>query len=101
MRLVLALSLSTIAVSDAAAGVISMICQNPRREYVLTYNTDDRSLVLGDTSYKVLAVERTEDRFIVAGTTVNGGPTFQLHIRPYRKIDFYSDGSLDQTDGCR
>ena len=56
---------------------------------------------LGNVGYKILAVEKAPERHVIAGLTVEGGPTFQLHLHPYRKIDFFSGDSLEQTDGCR
>ena len=93
---------SSLAPAYASADIVKLICQNPRREYVVEYNNRLRTLTLdGETNYKILAVEKTPERYVIAGLTVEGGPTFQLHLRPYRKMDFYSGESLQQTDGCR
>jgi hypothetical protein len=79
----------------------NMICENPRREYVIKFDDALNQFHADDTAYKVLAVERSGERFIVVGLTVNDGPTFRAHFRPYKKMEFFTDNQLFQTDGCR
>ncbi|RVO57767.1 hypothetical protein [Sinorhizobium meliloti] len=90
-----------LSCSSASAGSISMICENPRREYRVTFNEDTRAFSADDTDYRVLAVEMTQERYVVAGLTVDQGPTFRAHFRPYQKLEWYTDNQLYQTDGCR
>lgn len=86
---------------------IKLICQNLFREYLVSYNQQYRTLILnsekGDTEYTVLAIESNGKTKIIAGSTVNGGPTFKLSLpqngKP--KFDFYIDKKLEQTDLCR
>jgi hypothetical protein len=92
------------ALGAPVAGLASthqMICENSRREYVVKLDDSFNHFHADDTAYKVLAVERTDEKFIVVGLTVNGGPTFRAHFRPYKKMEFFADNQLFQTDGCR
>ena len=86
---------------NANAAKVNMICENSRREYLLSYDEMTRTLYADTTLYRVLAVEKTASHFIIAGLTVNDGPTFRLHFQPYKKIEFFSDNQLIQTDGCK
>jgi hypothetical protein len=88
------------------ANIVELVCENPRREYLITYKGGPFASVYataedGDTHYKVLAVEETKDRHVVTGLTLNDGPTYRLHLRPYKKIEYFVDNQLVQTDGCR
>lgn len=96
-----ALLLTLFSVAPAMAETIEMVCENPGREYVVVFDTDQNTVYANDTLYQVLAVERTSDRFVVVGVTVNNGPTFRLHLHPYKKMELYVDNQLFQTDGCR
>lgn len=87
--------------APAKAAKLKMICENPRREYVLTFDEAANTVFADETRYRVLAVERTKSWLLVTGLTVNDGPTFRAHFRPYKKIEFFSDNQLTQTDGCR
>jgi len=87
--------------APAKAAKLKMVCENPRREYVLTFDEAANTVFADETQYRVLAVEKTKSRLLVTGLTVNDGPTFRAHFRPYKKIEFFSDNQLTQTDGCR
>jgi len=83
-----------------------LACENARREYVIAYKGGPLPSVYataegGDTPYEVLAVEETKDRHIVTGLTLNDGSTYRLHLRPYKKMEYFVDSQLFQTDGCR
>ena len=85
---------------------LTLICENFRREYSVTYEGGPIPSVYasseeGDTYYKVLAVEETKDRHVITGLTLNDGPTYRLHFRPYKKMEYFVDNQLFQTDGCR
>jgi hypothetical protein len=84
-----------------ASAIIGMVCENPRREYQVTYEEGSGSFKADETHYRVLAVERSADRYIVVGLTVEDGPTFRAHFFPYKKMEFFADSQLMQTDGCR
>lgn len=94
----LAISVSSGA---ASAETISLVCENPRREYLVSYDPALNTVHADDTLYRVLAVEETPDRLVVVGLTVKDGPTFRLHIRPYKKMELLAGSQLIQTDGCR
>ena len=96
---------SLVFVSQIAhAATTSLICQNPRQEYSVKFDDAKRKLVLNkNTSYKVLAIEKQDNTTIVAGSTVNDGPTFKLVLSKTKqpKFEFYEDDKLFQTDNCR
>lgn len=85
----------------ADAAQLSMICESPRQEYRVTYDATFGTLDAGDTQYRILATEETAGRLVIVGLTVNDGPTFRAHFRPYKKMEFFTDNQLFQTDGCR
>lgn len=85
----------------AHAAKLKMVCESPRREYLLTFDEATKTLHADKTLYQVLAVEKTHNTFMVVGLTVNDGPTFRAYFRPYKKIEFFNDNQLFQTDGCR
>lgn len=86
---------------QAHAAKLKMVCESPRREYLLTFDEATKTLHADKTLYQVLAVEKTHNTFMVVGLTVNDGPTFRAYFRPYKKIEFFNDNQLFQTDGCR
>ncbi|MDR2311649.1 MAG: hypothetical protein LBE54_11755 [Brucellaceae bacterium] len=86
---------------QAHAAKLKMVCESPRREYLLTYDETTKTMYADKTLYRVLAVEKTQKKLVVVGLTVNDGPTFRAHFLPYKKIEFFSDNQLIQTDGCR
>lgn len=86
---------------EARAATLRMICQNPGRAYVVSYEEGAKTLSANETAYRVLAVERTRRRLVIAGLTVDDGPTFRAHFRPEKKIEYFSNNALIQTDGCR
>lgn len=95
-----ALAISVTA-DMASAGTITLICENPRREYLVSYDPSLSTVHADDTPYRVLAVEETPDRLVVVGLTVKDGPTFRLHILPNKKMELFAGSQLIQTDGCR
>jgi len=90
--------------TESFAQSLSMICENPGREYHVTYTMGDREIILNPdtdaTRYRVLAVELQQGRLIVAAQTRNGGPAVRVHFRPYKKLEYFEDGEVFQTDGC-
>ena len=102
MRSILLAAMAIPAVTgEALAETLSLVCENPRQEYLVSYDPAKSTVHANDTLYRVLAVEETPERLVVVGLTVNDGPTFRLHIRPYKKMEFFSGSQLFQTDGCR
>jgi len=88
-------------VGDVVASQAKMVCENPRQEYAISFDEMTEIFFSGETQYHVLAVEKTKQRFVVVGLTGDGGPTFKAHFRPYKKMEFFVNNQLFQTDGCR
>jgi hypothetical protein len=89
----------------ASAKTFRMICENPRREYLVEYSTGDREIEIrtdgSKTLFAVLAVQDKKDEMIIAAQAPNSGPALRIHFRPYKKIQYFVDAQLFQTDGCR
>lgn len=102
-RNTLAICLLALVSQVANAATTSLVCKNPRQEYSVKFDETKRKLLLnGSTSYKVLAIEKQGNTTIVAGSTVNDGPTFKLVLSQKNpKFEFYTDEALFQTDKCR
>lgn len=81
-----------------------LICENPRREYLVIYSPGASALVLNPDSdrtlYSILVDDLSDGWHVITATTPNGGPTARLHLRPYMKMEFWSGGQVVQTDGC-
>lgn len=103
VRIAILLFLSSVFLCGTQVGAtpIEMVCENPHREYILNYDPEFGTVYANETAYHILAVENTAERLVVAGVTVADGPTFRLHIRPYKKLEFFSGNQLTQTDGCK
>ncbi len=90
--------------APAFAQGIGMICQNPGREYYLEYTEGAEAIIVMPdseaTRLKILIDEKKDSSHIVTAETVSGGPIARLHIRPYQKLEYWSDGEIIQTDGC-
>lgn len=98
---VIFVGVTSVQSATAGSGPLTMICENFRQEYTVRFDRHMNSFKADSTDYKILAVEDTSERLVVVGLTVNGGPTFRAHFRSYKKIEFYTDNQLYQTDGCR
>ncbi|WP_146610620.1 hypothetical protein [Rhodoblastus acidophilus] len=96
---------TAIVSSECAARTIEMVCKNQRREYAVKFIEESRRLITsasdGPIEYTVLAVEKSKNRLYVSGLTVNNGPTFRAIFAPTRKLEFFADNQLFQTDKCR
>lgn len=81
-----------------------LICENPRREYLVVYSPGAADIVLNPdsdaTRYAVLVDDNADATHVVTAATTGNGPTARLHLRPYLKMEFWADGQLLQTDGC-
>ena len=97
--------LLVMTANSGHAEAYKLICENPRREYVVTYTDGDRAIQASDgvseTPYTVLAVEKTEEKHVVAAQTPNGGLSVRMNLRPYIRMEYWVDGQLFQTDACR
>ena len=83
-----------------------MICKNDFHEYLLTFDTQSRSLVLNPdtdkTTYKVLAFEKNASREGIAGMVgLKSNLGFYAEFKPKMRVELYSDSKLAQTDLCR
>lgn len=89
----------------AHADNFRLICENPRREYIVSFSDGDANIELGvadgTTLYRVLAVEKTDARHVVVAVTMDEGPTVRLSLRPYMRMEYWSGNNLFQTDACR
>jgi len=107
MKLALALiGVASWSSSAALAEDLRMICKNDFHEYLLTFDTQARSLVLNPdtdkTTYKVLAFEKNASREGVAGMVgIKSNLGFYAEFRPKMRVDFYLDDKLFQSDTCR
>ena len=94
-----------LTVTSVYADTYKLVCENPRREYLVTYTDGERTIQASDgvneTPYTVLAVEKTGDKHVVAAQTPNGGPSVRMNLRPYLRMEYWVDGQLFQTDACR
>ena len=94
-----------ISAVQASADTYQLICENPRREYTVSFSDGDKNIQLGapegTTLYRVLAVEQTTERHVVVALTINDGPTVRLSLRPYLRMEYWSGNELLQTDACR
>ena len=86
---------------DVVAETIGLVCENARREYRVYFDSELNTVRAESTFYRVLVVEKAEEKLMEVGLTVNDGPTFRLHIRPYKKMEYFSESQLFQTDECR
>jgi hypothetical protein len=95
-----------VAINPTLAANQTMLCTintgaGLGRDYVVEFNSRTRSLVVdGSTHYPVTAVDNSRGRLIVFGTTVANGPKFQAHLLPDKKIEYFSNGKLEQVDPC-
>lgn len=98
------LAIATLA-GPATAETYQLICENPRREYLVRFSDGDANIQLnvpdGTTLYRVLAVEETDARHVVVALTMNDGPTVRLSLRAYLRMEYWSGNELFQTDDCR
>lgn len=100
-----ALALMTVTISSASAHAETrLICENPRREYLVIYSPGASVLTLNPDSdrtiYSILVDDVSDGSHVVTASTPNVGPTARLHLRPYLKMEFWSGGEVVQTDGC-
>jgi len=105
VRLCCTLLFVPVLAKSAIAETHQLICENPRREYVVHYRSGDPNIevhILGGTTlYPILAVEQTETQHVVVGLTTADGPTVRLMLRPNQRMEYWTGISLLQTDACR
>jgi hypothetical protein len=101
----LIVGLSALIAQEAHAETITMICKNPRREYLVVFDSFAKSLVMKaeeeDTPYRVDKIRRVGRGYVVNGVTTPGGPSFHALIDNQKLIQFFVSNKLLQTDYCR
>lgn len=104
MKCVALACMAIIVFSAAAHAETRLICENPRREYLVIYSPGASTLILNPdsdrTTYSILVDDLSDGSHVVTASTPNGGRTARLHLRPYLKMEFWSGGEVVQTDGC-
>lgn len=96
---------AALTVATTSSYASSMVCKNPGREYFLVYEQGDEAAVINPDSdnaeWKVLATLFDDKQHVVVVDLGQPGMTGLVHLRPYRKVEIFSDGGLIQTDGCQ
>lgn len=97
--------ISGILISGSAlAAQTQMICKNPRRSYLVTFDDVTKTLRVGaagpDTFYQVKRVENGANGQVVHGKTVKGGPNFVAHLGGKKRMELVDSGQIVQTDPC-
>jgi hypothetical protein len=91
-----------VAISPALAANQTMICNNPGgREYIASFDARGRSFYANDTRYRVVAIDNSGGMLVVSGVTVAKGPNFRAYFLPDKRIEYSSNGKLEQVDPCR
>jgi len=93
-----------IGPGTAVATAFRMMCRNPRRAYVATFDKAARTFAVetaaGATSYEVEAVDEIDDVLVVRGRTAEGGPAFVATLAGNPRIEFIADEEVIQRDTC-
>lgn len=104
MRMMAIFVFALLADVKAAVAEVRLICDNPSGEYLVIYSPGAEALILNPDSdrtlYPILVDDKSDRSHVVTAATPDDGPTARLHLRPYVKIEFWSGGSVMQTDGC-
>lgn len=98
--------LAGVSAPAIAAEPIKMMCTNPRQDYLVVFDEAKREFRTNpdtdDTTWKVLAIEDTADRLVVAGMVGQDSDLgFSAEFRPKPKIDLYVNDGVFQADSCR
>lgn len=97
-------SIFTMIAASCGYAETRLICENAVNEYLVIYSPGAPTLILNPdssaTNYPVLVDDNEDRSHIIVASTPNNGPTARLHLRPYTKMEFWSDGHVVQTDGC-
>lgn len=103
-QIFLLVGLFVLIAQEARAETIAMTCKNPRREYLVIFDSFAKSLIAtaeeGDTPYRVDKVRRVGRGYIVDGVTAPGGPSFHAVIDNQKLIQFFVSKKLLQADYC-
>ncbi|MHA1164297.1 MAG: hypothetical protein ACTSP0_01790 [Alphaproteobacteria bacterium] len=89
----------------ALAAQTKMICKNPGRSYLATFDEAANSFKVGsagpDAFYQVERVEYDGNGMVVRGKTIKDGPDFAAYLGAKKRIEFIIDGEVIQTDPCK
>jgi len=96
---------AAFTVVTSASYASGMVCKNPGREYLLVYEQGDKAAVMNPDSdnakWMVLATLFDDRKHVVVVDLGQPGMAGLVHLRPYRKVEIFSNGKLVQTDGCQ
>lgn len=111
LKLMLLFTASMLVGMPVQAKNITMICKNPSEDYTVTFDQGARSVTetgwdratsqYVTEKYTVLSIESSEGQLLVTGLTVNNGPTFRAQFRPRKKMEYFENSKLFETDPCR
>lgn len=105
-----AISLGAIALlagnyNLAAANKTKMICENPRREYLVIFDPEKHRFVVkaedGLTKYRLRNVQNVPGGYVIKGSTIRNGPDFVAYTTGARRIEYFANFEKIQTDYCR
>ncbi|MEQ1933811.1 MAG: hypothetical protein ABL962_08030 [Fimbriimonadaceae bacterium] len=93
-----------LASVDAQAADYELICENPGREYLVTYDVGDSGVVINPDSdairQPILAIIDNDSLRVLVLDLGQAGMASLLHLRPYLKNEIFAEGELLQTDAC-
>lgn len=93
------------AAASANAAPLSMTCKNDLRQYQLTFDDEQNTLVWtsGDlrTSYLVEKVKKDDVDLIVWGRTRAHGHDYVAQFAPVKTVTYHYANLSKQTDACR
>ena len=103
MRTIISIALSIGLLTPVFAGPVSMVCQNPRQEYLAVFDPETETFIINPetdrTQYHVVTVEFLG---VVSGQAdPESGLDFKAHFFGPSRIEYSVDGRPAQTDRCR
>lgn len=103
MRTIISIALSFALLTPAFAAPISMVCQNPRQEYLAVFDPDAKTFVINpDTKMAQYHVLKVEFLGVVSGEADRGSNLdFTARFFAPSRIQFSVAGEVVQTDKCR
>ncbi|GBE42947.1 MAG TPA: hypothetical protein ENH05_05985 [Rhizobiales bacterium] len=89
----------------ALAAQMEMSCENPRREYLATFDETTNTFKVqaegADSFYIIKRIEDDGNGLILRGKTIKGGPDFAAYLGAKKRIEFIDGGEVIQTDPCK
>ncbi len=87
------------------AAQTKMICKNPRREYLATFdettNTFKVEAAGADSFYIIERIEDDGNGLVLRGKTIKDGPDFVAYLGAKKRIELIDGGQVIQTDPCK